>query len=249
MLSARQCDIHNQLPALLQARCVAGLVRAHPMSAGTLQFCVVKPLMTAAIVAMNLAGVYDDGSLSLSSGARLWCMHARDRRRVLLCHHGVQRVVHRGAVCALPVLRGAFRSPQVRPAPSHLISCRRARPYKPVGKFIVVKSVIFLSFWQGVFIAALVHFGYIQGTLDQVCCAAHAPHVSPFQSVTAGQLAVTYQNFIVCAEMFVAALAHQLVFSYSSYKTIGSGSETSSSDIATNLKEVRASSACCASRG
>ena len=38
----------------------------HP--AGTLQFCVVKPLMTISIVAMNIAGVYQDGNLSLGYG-------------------------------------------------------------------------------------------------------------------------------------------------------------------------------------
>jgi hypothetical protein len=37
-------------------------------STGTLQFCVVKPLMTIAIVIMELVGVYDNGSLHLNAG-------------------------------------------------------------------------------------------------------------------------------------------------------------------------------------
>ena len=36
------------------------------------------------------------------------------------------------------------------------------KPYNPTIKFICIKSVLFLSFWQGVVLAAAAHFSIIQ---------------------------------------------------------------------------------------
>lgn len=35
------------------------------------------------------------------------------------------------------------------------------KDYKPLAKFLVIKSVIFFSFWQGIAISMGVHFGWI----------------------------------------------------------------------------------------
>merc|ERR1712226_1411398 len=35
------------------------------------------------------------------------------------------------------------------------------RPFDPVLKFFSIKSIIFMSFWQGVLLAMLEHLGYI----------------------------------------------------------------------------------------
>merc|ERR1711936_477870 len=81
------------------------------------------------------------------------------------------------------------------------------RPYDPALKFFSVKAVIFLSFWQGVFLAICEKAGII----------------SPLQSddgttqTEAGTVSAGYQNFLICIEMFFAAIAMKYAFPISVY--------------------------------
>ena len=72
------------------------------------------------------------------------------------------------------------------------------RPFDPVLKFFTIKSVIFLSFWQGVLLALLETIGYIL----PICDAAGKK-----VDVGAGVISAGYQNFLICIEMFFAAIA------------------------------------------
>ena len=72
------------------------------------------------------------------------------------------------------------------------------RPFDPVLKFFTIKSVIFLSFWQGVLLALLETIGYIL----PICDAAGKK-----VDVGAGVISSGYQNFLICIEMFFAAIA------------------------------------------
>ena len=74
-------------------------------------------------------------------------------------------------------------------------------PHKPLFKFAAVKAVVFLSFWQSVVLAGLNHFEVI-------------PHS---QMWTADEVTTGMQNFVVCIEMYLAALAHRWVFSDAQY--------------------------------
>ncbi|KAG2484774.1 hypothetical protein HYH03_016428 [Edaphochlamys debaryana] len=71
-------------------------------------------------------------------------------------------------------------------------------PIRPLSKFICIKAVVFVTFWQGIAIAILVYAGVIRNeswtTYDR-------------QSVAAG-----IQDFLICIEMFLAALAHAYAF-------------------------------------
>nr|KAF6454080.1 transmembrane protein 184B [Molossus molossus] len=78
-------------------------------------------------------------------------------------------------------------------------------PYSPVLKFFMVKSVIFLSFWQGMLLAILEKCGAIP--------KIHSARVS----VGEGTVAAGYQDFIICVEMFFAALALRHAFTYKVY--------------------------------
>nr|XP_039251089.1 transmembrane protein 184C-like [Styela clava] len=73
------------------------------------------------------------------------------------------------------------------------------KPIKPVGKFLCVKLVVFASFWQAVAIAIVVF-------------------VIPFKQkwgwVTRDEMANGLQDFIICIEMLIAAVAHHFTFSY-----------------------------------
>uniref|UniRef100_A0A6I8QWB6 Transmembrane protein 184C n=1 Tax=Xenopus tropicalis TaxID=8364 RepID=A0A6I8QWB6_XENTR len=75
-------------------------------------------------------------------------------------------------------------------------------PIQPVGKFLCVKMVVFVSFWQAVFIAILVKAGVISNTWEW----------KKVQDVATG-----LQDFIICVEMFLAAVAHHFSFTYKPY--------------------------------
>lgn len=91
-------------------------------------------------------------------------------------------------------------------------------PYSPVLKFLTVKSVVFFSFWQGVLLALLSASGAIS-----------AVRISKETTISTGMIAAGYQNFLVCIEMFLAAVTLRYAFSVSVYAngndrgTVGGG--------------------------
>ncbi|XP_076856450.1 transmembrane protein 184ba isoform X1 [Brachyhypopomus gauderio] len=143
----------------------------------TLQFCVVKPLMAAVTVILQAFGKYRDGDFNVASGYLYVTI--------------IYNVSVSLSLYALFLFYFATRD---------LLS-----PYSPMLKFLMVKSVIFLSFWQGVLLAVLEKCG----TIPQIS--------SPEVSVGEGTVAAGYQNFIVCVEMFFAALALRHAFTYTVY--------------------------------
>lgn len=87
----------------------------------TLQFCAVKPLMSIITLILQAFGKYKDGDWNPNSGYLYITM--------------IYNVSVTLALYGLLLFYQATRD---------LLS-----PYEPVWKFITVKSVIFLSFWQG----------------------------------------------------------------------------------------------------
>ncbi|KAL0983966.1 hypothetical protein UPYG_G00135310 [Umbra pygmaea] len=143
----------------------------------TLQFCVVKPLMAMLTVILQAFGKYRDGDFNANSG-----------------YLYVSIVYNISVSLSLYALFLFYFSTR------HLLS-----PYRPLLKFFMVKSVIFLSFWQGMLLAILEKCGAI-------------PEInSPEVSVGEGTVAAGYQNFIVCIEMFFASLALRHAFTYKVY--------------------------------
>ena len=76
-------------------------------------------------------------------------------------------------------------------------------PYEPVLKFCTIKSVIFLSFWQGVGLAILEKANLISSIVN-----AEGEHTD------AGTVSAGYQNFLICIEMLLAAIALRYAFPY-----------------------------------
>ncbi|KAI5076537.1 hypothetical protein GOP47_0008602 [Adiantum capillus-veneris] len=74
------------------------------------------------------------------------------------------------------------------------------KPIKPLAKFLCFKAIVFATWWQGVIIALLCAFNVIPGSLG----------TSKFQS--------SLQDFIICIEMAVAAVAHTFVFPVTPYQ-------------------------------
>ncbi|KAK9110414.1 hypothetical protein Sjap_018474 [Stephania japonica] len=69
----------------------------------------------------------------------------------------------------------------------------KLEPIKPLAKFLTFKSIVFLTWWQGVAIAFLFSMGAFKGALAQ-------------------ELKTRIQDYIICIEMGVAAVVHLYVF-------------------------------------
>ncbi|XP_075890864.1 transmembrane protein 184ba isoform X2 [Nelusetta ayraudi] len=167
----------------------------------TLQFCVVKPLMAIITVVLQAYGKYRDGDFDVASG-----------------YLYITIIYNISVSLSLYALFLFYFSTR------ELLS-----PYSPMLKFLMVKSVIFLSFWQGLLLAILETCGAI-------------PQINSLEvSVGEGTVAAGYQNFIICVEMFFAALALRHAFTYRVYmdKSLDSqGRCAPMKSISSSLKET-----------
>ena len=132
-------------------------------------------------------------------------------------------------------------------------------PFDPVIKFFTVKSVIFLSFWQGSFDLAAVltivvssvntHFrlffpGVLLAALEKGGVIQPLDKLDDGTSGTsAGTVSAGYQNFLVCIEMFFAAIALRYAFPISVYSPaagagmgFGHGRSVTMQSISSSLK-------------
>lgn len=75
-------------------------------------------------------------------------------------------------------------------------------PFQPFEKFLSVKAVVFFSFWQGAALSVAVKLGLLHDV----------------EGFTANEQATGLQDFLICLEMAVAAVAHYYVFSYKEYQ-------------------------------
>ena len=66
---------------------------------------------------------------------------------------------------------------------------------RPFGKFICIKAVIFLSWWQAIAVSTLVHQKELHKT-------------TPFE---ANEVAKAIQDILICMEMFLASIAYSCV--------------------------------------
>ncbi|PIM99907.1 putative seven transmembrane receptor - rhodopsin family [Handroanthus impetiginosus] len=79
------------------------------------------------------------------------------------------------------------------------VTHQRLQPIKPLAKFISFKAIVFATWWQGVGIVLLCTFGVL-------------PKEGRFQTAL--------QDFLICIEMAIAAVAHIFVFSAKPYHFI-----------------------------
>ncbi|KRZ41633.1 Transmembrane protein [Trichinella pseudospiralis] len=145
----------------------------------TLQFCLVKPVMAFLTLVLKPLGRYEEGKWSPEEG-----------------YLYVTLIYNFSISLALYGLFLFYR------ATKEMLS-----PYSPVLKFLTVKSVIFLSFWQGVLLALLGATSAIQPVLDSTGRIL----------ISTGTIAAGYQNFLICIEMCLAALVLRFAFPISVY--------------------------------
>ncbi|KAJ1216558.1 hypothetical protein NDU88_004159 [Pleurodeles waltl] len=143
---------------------------------GVLQYTVVRPVTTIIALICQLSGVYGEGNFSLRN---VWTY-------LVIINNVSQLFAMYCLVLFYKVLK------------------EELNPIQPVGKFLCVKMVVFVSFWQAVAIALLVKIGVISDT-----------NTWEWKNVEA--VATGLQDFVICIEMFLAAIAHHYSFSYKPY--------------------------------
>lgn len=76
-------------------------------------------------------------------------------------------------------------------------------PIKPLAKFLSFKSIVFLTWWQGVVIAILYALGLLRSPLAQSL-----------------ELKSSIQNFIICIEVFILLGCFFIYLSFSLKESI-----------------------------
>jgi hypothetical protein len=215
---------------------------ARARAQGVTSYVIVRPLCTALALITSQFGAYDEGSLSPNKAYPYLAM--------------ATNLSQMWALYCLVMFYHAFKD--------------ELHPIRPLSKFICIKAVVFLTFWQGLSLNVLVAVGLIRVRAwraacvwDAVCgcvgvcgcgarsqaqasaaclllqqlpqtaptpacaacfvCALHRPPPPPpppracqvneqFTTYTATDVAEGLQNFLICIEMFLAALAHTYAF-------------------------------------
>lgn len=83
------------------------------------------------------------------------------------------------------------------------------KPFKPVGKFLCVKLIIFASYWQGVILAILNFFEVLPGSGN-----GGEGDGSSSGSSSGESIGVCIQNALLCVELIAFAIGHWYSFSY-----------------------------------
>jgi len=141
---------------------------------GALQYVYITPICSVLAIALNVFGLYGDGELQANHG-----------------YLYVAIIVNTTQLVALYVLYWLYH-----------VCAKDLAPFRPFSKFLVVKSVVFFTYWQSVSLAIGVRMGLIHET----------------ENFSVGEVQVGLQDFLVCIEMFIAAAVHKYTFGFQNYK-------------------------------
>uniref|UniRef100_A0A7M6DMT9 Uncharacterized protein n=2 Tax=Clytia hemisphaerica TaxID=252671 RepID=A0A7M6DMT9_9CNID len=140
----------------------------------TLQFCFTKPIMAAITLVLVATRNYSDGDFRPDKGYLYITI--------------IYNISYTIALYGLFLFYNATKD---------LLT-----PYYPVLKFLTVKFIVFMSFWQGFVLAIIEKCGMI----------------TTYHEIEAGTISAGYQNFILCIEMFFAAVMLRFAFPYQVYR-------------------------------
>lgn len=170
---------------------------------GALQYVILSPIISA--LTIMLAGIgapaipagsedEEDGSPSYVNGTYVgtWCTDAYCDGNFRYDRGYAYIVFLQNATQLLSLYTLAWL---------YILMKQELKPYKPVPKFVVVKAVVFFTFWQSVAISF----------------AAKVKILTATTNFDVGKLEVGLQDFLVCLEMFIAAAVHKYTFGYETY--------------------------------
>ncbi|KAK3124862.1 hypothetical protein QOZ80_7BG0594900 [Eleusine coracana subsp. coracana] len=150
---------------------------------GCLQFVILKPILVVITFVLYAKGKYEDGNFSVNQSYLYITI--------------IYTISYSMALFALALFYAACRD--------------LLQPYNPVPKFIMIKSVVFLTYWQGVLVFLAAKSGFIKNaekaaylqnfvlwlisrTLGSLL---HALKFSDFYHDTVHQFAPTYHEYVL----------------------------------------------------
>jgi len=141
---------------------------------GIMQYVVLRPIMTVASVILHYFGHYCPESMSWKHSHTYFVI-----------------VTFVSVTIALYALIALYQTVKEELA-----------PYEPLSKFLSIKLIIFVTFWQYVVIAVAAQRGYIKET----------------QYWTIGNILTGLNSILICFEMIVFAVAFSVAFDYRPYR-------------------------------
>jgi len=171
-LIAQKGKIHLVIPlCFVEVEPKRGLLRQCKRL--TLQYVVIRPLMTLLTIILQSANAYCPGNYSPAHG-----------------------YVYVTFVNFLSVTLAMYALVQF-----YSIIREYIAQYKPIPKFLSVKFVIFLSFWQSIIVSGIVDLHGITGTTYW----------------STANIATGVQDGLTCIEMLIAAIAHIYVYDWKEF--------------------------------
>eukprot|EP01084_Bolivina_argentea_P260193 439319_1 len=140
----------------------------------TLQYCVVKPSCAFLSVFLYLLGLYEEGSFDPRQGW-IW-LTVIESISVSLAFYSLVTF--------------------------YMVLYEPLQPFEPLSKFLCIKGVLFVSFWQSLVLAILSYYGVF-----------HARGGWTSKNVSVG-----IQDMLLCVEMTVLSLVHFYAFTTKPYK-------------------------------
>lgn len=137
---------------------------------GTIQYVIISPILAFLAVVLDVFHLYGDGEIDWNRGY-VYVMIIQNTTQLIALY------------CLIWL---------------YVIVKEDLQPFSPLAKFLVVKSVVFFTFWQGVGINIAVKIGWITAS----------------DRFTAAEVQLGLQDFIICIEMFIAAAVHRYSFGH-----------------------------------
>ena len=140
---------------------------------GTIQFVILKPTLTVIAAICEFNDIYDQGTFAYDKGY----LYVTFMENLSITY----------AAYILVLFYVAFK--------------KSLKPYSPVPKFLCIKAVLFLSFWQSVLLAILSRFHLIHD----------------LGKFTTEDVKTGLNNLCLCVEMLMIAYAHKWAFPYEEF--------------------------------
>ncbi|CAF1031725.1 unnamed protein product [Adineta ricciae] len=154
---------------------------------GPLQYTLISPICSAIAVILNLAGVYDDGNWNFRRGFPY-----------------IAIIINVSQIIALYMLIAFYGNAK-----------EALKPFRPLGKFIVVKLIVFFIFWQTLLMSGLAAVGVLRNTTCDPDTNQHCNGSTT--GFTVEQEKILLSNVLICVEMFGFSIAHHWIFDWKQY--------------------------------